>query len=143
MAVFYDCLTAAQTVIQGIGLTGIDNDHVIVRKLPWVRGAELPAVIISPISDTLKWVNNIQAQKGYGVHIVIITAGNQDLTSGLDALQYWRDQIEDALISDKLSAVASIVNLVIEPSGLILSEAFRKQYDASAFVARCISRETI
>ncbi len=142
MSVFYNCLTGIQTVIRNKDVSGIDDAHVIVRKLPWVRGAELPAVIISPISDTLRRVNNQQIEVGYGCHVCIVQASNQDLTTSHDAFLYWREQIEDALVANKLAAVSGVINLIIEPSGLILPQAFRKQYDVSAFVARCIARET-
>jgi len=143
MSVFYDCLTATQTVARGAGLVGVDVANIVIRKLPWVRGVGLPAVVISPIGDAAKWVNNTQVEVGYGVHVAVIAAGSQDLTAGHDQLLYWRQQIEDAMRADKLSAVGTVIDVTIEPSGLILSAAFRKMYDASAFVARCRSRETI
>ena len=141
MSTFYDCLTAVQTVIQGANLTGLDDDHVIIRKLPWVRGADLPAVIVSPVSDTWNRTNNEQIEVGYGCHVVIVQASNQNLTSSHDAFRRWRELAEDALVDDKLTSVSEVINVLIEPSGLILPQAFRKQYDASAFVARCIARE--
>jgi hypothetical protein len=143
MAVYYDCLTAVKTVAQGAGLSGIDNANIVIEKLPWVRGVTMPAVIISPIGDTIRWVNNQQIEIGYGVHVVVIDASNQDLTDSHDSFMYWRQQIEDALLSDRLSAVSDVIDLLIEPSGLFIPAAFRQQYDASGFVARCVSRETV
>ncbi len=142
MSVFHDCLTGIETLIEGLSLTGFADANIIVQKLPWVRGIDIPCVIISPIDDPVRRVNNQQNEIGYGCHVVIVTAGNQSQTAGFDDFSDWREQIEEELRSDKLSAVSSIINITIEPSGLILSDAFRKQYDASAFVARCFSRES-
>lgn len=143
MSVYYDCLTGIQTLIRDANISGIDDSSVVIRKLPWVRGVDVPCVIICPIDDTNKWVNNNEIEIGYGVHIVMVQASNQDLDSYHDTFLYWRDQIIAAIRDDKLSGVSEIINVTIEPSGLFLSQAFRRMYDASALTARCISRETI
>jgi len=142
-SVFWDCLADVQTVVRDADISGLTDANVIVRKLPWVRGADIPGVIISPVDDRWRWINNTQIEVTYGIHIAIVQAGNQSQTSSHDAIIYQRQQAVDALADDRLASVDEIVDLAIEPSGLILSEAFRRQYDVSAFVARCVSRETI
>ena len=141
MAVWYDCMTGLQKNVKACNITAIPDANVVIRKLPWVRGATLPGVILAPVPETIQQVNNKQLEIGYGVHVLIVRAGNQNLTAGLDSINDWREAIETKLRETANPDASSVINTRIEPSGLIAPSAFLQMYDISHFVARCISRE--
>lgn len=142
-AVWYRCLTGVQAVIQGLSLTGISSGQVYVRKVPWDRDITKPGIIVCPVKETSdpKAGTNERDDIGYGVHVVLIRASNQDAEVNLALHLKQREQISRALRHQPLAGVSEIYTVFIEPGPVIDPVSFAQQYDVQALVARCISRE--
>lgn len=140
-AVFKQCLDAVGAVIQGLVLTGISNTDVYVRKLPWNRNAVTPGIFITPKTETTIERANQTDDFGYGVQVTVVQKSNQNLTANLGAELLWRQQIRNAFIEQRLTAVEEVYSVTYEPGSVILPEGFAAMYDVQAMIFRCKTRE--
>ena len=150
-SISYQCLLAAQEVIQGLGLDGVSSENVVVRKLPLDRalGADqpttLPAILLSPQRETMDPHAGLTGLDDvvYGVLVTMVDADNQEPTLALNLDRYtlWREQIARAFRSQRLAAVPQVINTYIEPADPIVPEAWQNNLFAGALALRFVSRE--
>ena len=142
-ATFTDILSAVQSTIRGLSLEGIDSDEIQVRKQPWHRKLALPGVLITPVEEILPADGGTNARNdiGYGVRITLVQAGNQSPDTNLDRLLRWREQVVRAFQAKRLAGVTPSIVCRIEPGLVFEPIAADRQYDVSALVIRCFTRE--
>lgn len=142
-AIFTNILAAVQSTIIGLSLDEIDSADIHIRKQPWHRDLALPGVLITPLEEVLPTAGGTNARNdiGYGVRVSLVQAGNQSPTANLDRLLSWREQIVRAFHARRLAGVAASVVCRIEPGPVVEPAAAERQYDVSALVIRCFTRE--
>lgn len=141
-AVFKQCLDAVTTQIKILSLSGVSNDSIVVQKLPWDRNVTKPGVFIYPVPETLVQATNASDDVGYGVMVVMVQASNQNLTSNVSRLLTWRQQISRHFRFQRLTGVSEIFQCLIVPQLVFSPGDFLNQFDVSALLIRCMSRES-
>lgn len=147
--VHYRCLLAVQELIIALHLPGVADASVVVQKLPWARKFTdgvypFPGVIVSPLgAETMhpEQGTNRLDDVGYPVHVSIVAADNQDLTSNLGAYLLWRESIARAFRNQPLDGVPEIIRCTVEPQQIVLPEEFTKGVFHSELLLRFVSRE--
>ena len=140
-AVFKQCLDAIQTQIKTLGLSGVSNDNIVVKKLPWDHNVSKPGVFIHPIRETLRQATNASDDVGYGIQVVMVQAANQDLTSNFNRILMWRQQISRHFRYQRLPGVSEVHQCIVIPQDVISPGAFANQFDVSVLLIRCMCDE--
>lgn len=140
-AVLYRALVAVRDVIQGLSLSGIDNNDIVWRKVPWDREIDHPGIIVSPTKEALQPASNLRDDVDYPIMVTMIRVSNQHFTGGMDVFTLWRQQIRRALNRKALSGVPEVYTTRVEHGSVILPEAFSRMYDVGALLVHCIARE--
>jgi len=150
-SVWYQCLVAAQARVQAASLSGIANSSVIVKKQELSRivrqpdGVTLPAVIITPLRETMRPTEGVNTfdDVGYGVLVTTVAADNQEATvaANLNRDTLWRQQIARAFRNQRLSGVDEIINAWVEPADFIQLPAWASGLLVSSLAVRFVSRE--
>lgn len=150
-SVHYQCLTAVQTTIQGLDLTGIDDTAILVKKLPLARVIEtealsLPVILITPTQAVIdpSAGNNVFDDIGYGVLVSILYADNQESTceANLDTVMLAKETISKAFRQQRLTGVSESIQCRIEERETFSASAYRENLLVSSLVIRAICRET-
>ena len=81
--VYSSSIDAVTTIIQGLGLSGIDSDDIIAGKMPDDNDEEfldaLPAVVVSPVgAEEIQTYSNQSDVYVYPIIIVMLAADNHD-----------------------------------------------------------------
>jgi hypothetical protein len=143
------CLSTVQARIRALALPGLAASSVVVQKLPWARAFTdgryaFPGVIVSPLgAETMpaEAGTNRRDDVGYPVHVSIVAADNQDLTSHLAMYLLWREKIARAFRNQPLQGVPEIIRCDVEPHRIVLPEEFIKGIFHSELLLRFVSRE--
>jgi len=141
-AVFKQCLDATKTQIEGLTLSGVANADIVVQKLPWDRNVTKPGIFIYPVPETLAQATNASDDVGYGVMVVMVQASNQNLTSNVNRLLTWRQQISRHFRFQRLTGVSEVFQCLVIPQPVFSPGDFLNQFDVSALLIRCMSRES-
>jgi len=147
----YQCLTATRSTIRLLGLSGLANDSVVIRKLPLeriVRGSEaiaMPAVLLTPRPEIINPYagTNVKDDIGYGVLVSILAEDNQEptLAANLEKYLSWRRSIISAFRNQRLAGVPSVYTCHVEPGEVISPPAWLANLYVSGLVLRFIARE--
>lgn len=149
-AVGYQCLTAAQTVIQTLGLTGVSSDDIVVKKLPTTRtvandALSYPAIIISPGRPSLppQRGSNREDDVIYAVQVSLLDQDNQErtLADELNVRLKWIKDIRRAFHNKTLSGVSTVYQCVVEQSDPVWPTGWLKNLWATSLTIRCYSRQ--
>ena len=149
-AVGYQCLTAVQSVVQALGLTGVSSDDVVVKKLPLVRsvandGLSYPAIIISPGRPVLPPAagSNREDDVVYAVGITLLDTDNQErtLAAELNTRLSWIRDIRRAFHNKTLSGVSSVYQCVVEQSDPVWPAGWAANLWVTSLTIRCYSRQ--
>lgn len=146
-AVHFRCLEAAQAKVITLGLAGLADDSVIVRKFPidqglGADGVALPAVILSPRREReANTGGNDLDDIEYPVEVSILKADNQSVTSAIDTYTKWREQIYRAFRWQRLPGVNEVYTCKVEPGTSIVPSAWQNNLLASVLTLRFTSRE--
>jgi hypothetical protein len=138
-----------QSQIQGLNLSGISADSIIVRKLPWARDftqgrISYPGIVISPYGvETMSLAEgtNLRDDVGYPVIVSILAADNQDQVNNLGTYLLWREKLARYFRNQPLATVNEVYTCRIEPQPIVLPAAFQDLVFVSAMCLRFISRE--
>jgi hypothetical protein len=145
------CLAAAQARIRLLALAGVENDRVVVRKVPLGRnlgggGLELPAIVLSPRRTDMPPTSGTNGADDvhYDVLVAIFDRDNQEPTFQLqlDRHLLWREQIARAFRNQRLAGVPEVINAAVEPAEGLLDDAWKHELAVSALLVRFTSRET-
>jgi hypothetical protein len=141
-AVFYQCLTAVQSVIQSLSLSGVSATDIKVWKTPWVaRLNQLPGIVITPVPEKITPATNQKDDVEYGVSVAMARVSNQSQTDGMATVLKWREQISRALRYKPLTGVSEVYTVRVEPGQVFWEPAFQAQHDVGALTIRCVARE--
>jgi len=144
-AVLFQCLTAVQSRIQTLALSGIANQSVVVRKVPDDKNITKPAVVIAPLGretlDPADGTNN-RDDVGYPILVALLDGDNQNPTSNHDRNLLWREKIRRAFHNQRLPGVDAIITAFVEPLPVTDAAAwFERNTFVTAMLLRFISRE--
>ncbi len=152
-SVEYQLLTGTQIRVRSATLAGVNDDSIVVRKLPLDRdvgsglGVALPAIVISPLAaQALPTGTNLRDDYRYGILVSMFFADNKEPTfaDGMAAYLRCREQIQRAFNNQRIAIVASGVDVftcTVEPGDAILPQAWRENYLAGALTLRFTARE--
>lgn len=148
-SVHYRCLEAVRARILQCQLAGLDANSVLIRKLPSDRGFDdgvyvLPGIVISQLgveSQSPGEGTNIRDDVQYPVTITILASDNQDLVTNQEVYLKWREQINRALRSQRLSGVDEVYRVTVTPGPITSPNAAWNNYYHSQLIVRCVSRE--
>jgi hypothetical protein len=145
------CLAAAQARIRSLALAGLDNERVLVRKVPLDRhlagsgGIGLPAIVLSPRRAAMPPTagTNGLDDVHYDVLVAIFDRDNQEssLALNLERHMQWRELIARAFRNQRLSGVPQIINAEVESAEGLIEEAWKHELMVSALLVRFTSRE--
>lgn len=136
-------------IIVGLSLTGVDSTHISVVKLPWVREfvqtlSALPWVIIAREQDKNIPSTNEAYDVAYGVWVIYVAKGNQDLTSSTATSDTWRQQITRKFQARDIIAslaIQEVYNCRVEAATPEWPEGFASQLDVGALRIIVTTRE--
>ena len=120
MSVYYDILTSCQTAVQALGLTGIANAQIVVRKLPKATDTleTLPQIAICPAEEPEQvkpFTFEGKVDVVYPVELVLIAAGNRDYSANLDAYLGHREKMRRAFQRPTLTGASTVWDTEITP----------------------------
>jgi hypothetical protein len=144
-AVLYQCLDAVRSRIQGLSLAGVQNDQVVIGKVPDDKNRSFPSILITPFqSESLNAADgtNSRDDLGYPVLVAILAADNQDQQANLDTYLVWREKIRQAFHNQRLPGVSEIITTAVEPRNIVEPAAwFERNLFVSGLLLRFLSRE--
>jgi hypothetical protein len=143
-AVWKQVLDAVHSRIQGLTLTDIDDDSIVVRKRPWDRDIVKPAVIVSPAPESRDHLagNNAFDETVYACLVTVWQVSNQDLTSDLNRHLQWRQDITQAFENQQaISGVTNVWQCRIDPIAVEMPNEFVSGYDVQTMIVRAHSLE--
>lgn len=143
---YQSILSAVQSEIQGLDLTGIDDANVVVMKVPTARKGALPGfpgVVIAPFGQKRELAGtNEQDDISYPVLVAYIATNGEDPTANLDRALTWHQQIEKHFINQRLTGVSSVLTCTYDPRDVFDPAKFFDGYDAGGVILRFVSRES-
>ncbi len=148
-AIHYACLLAVQARLRQIGLEGIHNDDIVIRKMPSDRGTRFelngtPTIVIAPPGVEGQGDGegtNERDDVEYPIIVTILRADNQNLETDLNQGLLWRQKINWALRQQRLPGVPSICKVKMTPGPVIDETGFWNNRYLSSFIVRPMSRE--
>lgn len=151
-ATHYDILNAIKTGIQGLSLSGLSNDNVLVHKIPTNATKDLPAtkypsVIIAPFGAETIDPNagtNLRVDIVYPSLIGILVGDNSSQTSDFDRTLTWRRAIIGKFhqVKASFSAITGLCDCWVTPQAIVDPGAWLdKNVFASAVVSNVKCRE--
>ncbi len=150
-AVLYDILTAVQTGVVALSLSGVANANILVMKVPSdldrdFPATKFPAVIIAPYGPEI--LNpadgtNLRDDILYPVLVAILAADNGDQAANFNDYLTWRQQIRHAFHNTNLGTNGALAyNVQVVPQDIVDRSAwFERNLFASGMVLHCYSRE--
>ncbi|EAQ81667.1 hypothetical protein [Blastopirellula marina] len=131
--------------IVGLGLSGLVSDQIKQQQFAYNPASELfvEGIFLCPANELLPDAGSNQRMlTSYGVSVTLIKASNGVLGKGvLSPVLQWRETIRLRYHDRRPITVAGVHRFWCEPGGMVLPEAFEKQFDASAFVIRADTYE--
>ena len=145
-SVHYRSMLAVQTRIQGLGLSGLASNKVVIQWLPrvWddIDNLALPLVMIAPLGkEGQPGILNNRDDIDYPIVVAIVDRQNEDYQANLQRNTRWREQIFRALRHQRLLGVPEIITTDVEPDFVINPEIFNKNLWYSALLTKPRSRE--
>ena len=149
-SVYYRCLTATQTAIRNIGLSGIADASVVAKKLPLDRvkandGLSWPVILITPWKTTLPPAagDNVNDDVIYGVLVTVIASDKQEATleANLSVYTLWLEQIRKKFNNKLLTGVGTVWGCNVEPSKTVDFPSWMKGLWISGLLLKFTSRE--
>ena len=140
----YACCQAVQQQIQALGLPNIDNDKVVILKLPFRAIAKVGAhgIIVTPQSETRQPADDARDLVGYRIQVTFFQASNQDLEANLRDFLVWRERVSKALSELSFAAPTWVHRTAVGPGPVVLPGAFRAQFDAGAVTLTMYTYQT-
>ncbi len=143
------CLEAAQARIRMLNLEGLENEQVLIEKLPTNRHlpseVALPAIVLSPTRATMpvEAGTNSMDDVRYDVLVTIFDRDNQEpsLVENLERHLLWRQQIARAFRNQRLPGVPEIIQTEVEPDESVHERSWKRELMTSMVRLRFISRE--
>ena len=145
----YQCLIAVQARLRMINLPEIDDQNILVRKLPVSRQSPFEfngstCIMVAPPgvegqSDSAG--TNARDDIVYPVVVTILKKNNQELVGGLSTELLWRQNINKAFRQQHLPGVNCVYRVRITPGPIVDQRAFWDGKYHSSFVIQCVSRE--
>lgn len=137
----YDSMTAIETIIDGLSISGLTGGTIIQEVANYQDGQQtLPFISISPygpekIGDELNSVDGVY----YGVLVAIIAKPS---VTSLETRLSWRQKIRRVLKNRSLSGLGQNYNVDVEPGNVVEPRAwFDRNVFVSGFVVRCYFQE--
>lgn len=144
-------LTATLERLKGLTLPCIENDRVVIRKLPWDMDLTPPYVTLSPGPESTPWDagTNEKEEPTFSFLVAIVLANSRDVTTrGMGLQLAWRQTIRRAfhnpLKSDFNPALETgefFIHCYVESGDKFIEAAKRLQFDAQYYVLRFRCRE--
>lgn len=144
-SIHYRCALAAQSRIRLIGLDGMDEDNVIVRKVPTDRDTARPCVLLSTFGTETQPPTagtNIRDDVGYPVLCSFVFADQHTVQQNHNKLLKWREQINRAFHNQRLPGVSEIIYGVVQPAQIVDLPAWLIGKFHSSMILRFTSRHS-
>lgn len=142
-----DFLDAMLVAIKGaIGTSSsaehkISDNHIVLAKHAMQRATvEDGSVIIAPLQETIVSPTNASYDIGYGCLIALKQNGDQELSTNMDRILYWRQVLIDLFHERRLSGFSAAHLLKCEPRAVFDPGAWAANQDASLVVVRALVR---
>ena len=147
MPIGNDILTQVQTDVQGLSLTGIVNENVVIHKVASERDRHMPGlpgiIIAESGAKTIQLTgSNVRDDIEYPVVIITIAPSNQDQDLNRSRNQTWHEAIISKFIHQHLTAVPSVWKCTINPRDVFDRTSFDRNLDVGGVILRFTSRET-
>ena len=135
----YECCQAVQQQIQALALPNIDNDKVVILKLPFRAVSKVGphGIIVTPQSETRQPVDDARDLVGYRIQVTLFQASNQDLEANLRDFLVWRERASKALSELSFAAPTWTHRTELNPGPVVLPQSFTANYDVGAFTLTC------
>ena len=147
-SVFKQMLDVVATEIQGLHLTGLPDNRVVVRRLPHDGEAYFPGVTVHPVKEIYHAGTNMREAIGYGCAVTMVVNNENDQDYLLDRLLEWREKIrryfvENPTLTGITATGASMCTLKVEHGDPIdWNDLIKKIYDVSTLIVRAYVWET-
>ncbi len=142
MSTWQDCLDDIVLNIQGLNLTGVQDDQIKVRKHPRNKTQWFPGITVHPVSTGHDEGTNEREDIGYGCQVTMIQrSGGVNVKDSIDKIILWDVAIRQQFINTTLSGVSTVWQCTIEEAGKFDERASSKDYDVLALIVRCWVRE--
>jgi hypothetical protein len=145
----YRCLLAVQARIQSLNLAGVAGASVVIREAPTDRGmgdggaVAMPAILVTPVAvEQLVIATSARDDVGFPIFVGIVDISNQELAIDLATRLKWREQIIRAFSNQRLTGVAEVHQVTVEPGSILQPGAYQQNLFASALVVFCQARLT-
>ena len=138
-----DFLDALVTAIEGsIGTSSSATHKIADASILWVKHAQAradiarPCCLVVPIQEATDRGTNLSRDIGYRARIVLVQAGNLNLTADADRMLYWRERLLDLFSDRRLSGFDAASNLRVETGPVFTPAAFAANEDESSIIVR-------
>lgn len=142
-SIWQDVANAVVTTIQALSLDGITNPEVAVRKKHYTENECHRGVSVCPNEPGKPFgVGVVGANDGYYPMEVVVVRGRPSNFSE-PPFQIMQDltAISNAFHQKRLSGVLSSLICTVTPKAVTFPDKFKKDFDASAVIVNCWTRE--
>ncbi len=142
------CLDAVQAGIKAMAQAGslpsFPMANVYKKMALDDKNAKFPAVFLTPADaeKVLPSGTNVRDDWGRPVVVQIVDRNTQDYEKNMDQYLLWRERIMRYFINQRLAGVPEVYQCKIEPDVIFDPKLPAFAFLVSAFVIRCITRET-
>ena len=145
-SIYRQCLDAVRDVIVGLALEGLEPSNIVIRKFAWNGEHVTPGIFCCPAADRPQYATNRRDDVDYPIQVVIVRAGNRQLTDHLNTTLLWREQIRLAFAAllrggPALPGVEEVYTTRIEPGAVHDWGAFQAMWDIGSLTIHCVARE--
>lgn len=119
----YQSLVAVANVVKGLTLDGLDSSRVIMEPVGDEKGKSMPFISVFPGEPETFPVGdddggNSADRVDYKVMVAIV-AGRDEWQTMLPKVLKWREQIRQAFLRKRLSAVSVVQRMEVEPQAVV------------------------
>lgn len=137
---FMKAMDGIVTEIQALNLTGLEDNRVVVRRLPHDGEVYYPGITVHPVPEKYQPGTNQRESVGYGCAVTMVVNNDNSAAYLLDQLLYWRECIRKYFVENPtLTSVTTehICALKVEHGNVIeWDDLIGKNYDVSSLIIR-------
>ncbi len=132
-------LSAAKTTIEGLSLTGLLNDEIVIQQQEYNRPQTDMGVLIVLKKRSYQKATNARDDVTYEIKVSVFKKKNEALTNN-DDVMLMLQTISRAFHEKRITTATNIPSKV-GPATIFPASEFKLGYDAAYFMLQAINRE--
>lgn len=143
---FLDAVVARIKATIGTASTAthkLSDNNIVLARHALDRAVHADgSCIVTPVQETIASPTNVSYDIGYSCLVTVKQNGNQEISSNMDKLLYWRQMLIDLFHERRLSGASFVHLCKVEPRAVFDPGAWSANQDATLILVRGLTRRT-